>query len=80
MRTTIDVPEPLISNTKSLAAERGTTLSGVIEDALRKLLSEKPLPAAPAFRLRTVSGRLVNPGLDLDRTSALIVADDEESF
>lgn len=82
MRTTVDLPEPLLANAKGLAAERSATLSAVIEDALRTLFSfsGKPTAATPVFHLRTVSGRLVDPNIDLDRTSALIVADDEEAF
>lgn len=80
MRTTVELPEPLILNAKSLAAERGTTLSGVLEDALRGFLSQKPVSPATGFRLRTVKGRLVNPALDLDRTSALLVEEDERAF
>ena len=55
-------------------------MSGVLEDALRGFLSQKPVVSAVGFRLRTVKGRLVNPALDLDRTSALLVEDDEREF
>jgi hypothetical protein len=34
----------------------------------------------PKFRLRTVRGKLVNPAIDLDRTSALVAGDDETRF
>jgi hypothetical protein len=80
MRTTISLPDPLLENAKRLAAERGITLSELLQDVLRQLLSRKPASSVPAFRLHTVRGRLVNPNLDLDRTSALIVAEDEASF
>lgn len=78
MRTTISLPDPLLENAKRLAAERGITLSALLADALRKvLLAPKAASSAPPFRLHTVRGRLVDPNLDLDRTSALIVAEDE---
>lgn len=81
MRTTISLPEPLLENAKQLAAERGTTLSALLEAALRNfLLAPRPASSAPPFRLHTVRGRLVNPNLDLDRTSALVVAEDEATF
>ena len=81
VRTTISLPEPLLQTAKRRAAERGVTLSVLLEDALRSHLSRKAASsAAPSFRLRTVRGRLVNPNLDLDRTSALVASDDELRF
>src|SRR4029453_2452660 len=80
MRTTVSLPEPLLRNAKRRAAQRGITLSGLLEDALRSYLAQKPSSPVTAFRLYTVRGRLVNPNLDLDRTSALLIADDEMDF
>ena len=80
MRTTVDLPEPLLNNAKRRAAERGVTLSAIIEDALRGHLASKRAASAPPFQLFTVRGRLVRPDLDLDRTSALLVEDDAASF
>lgn len=80
VRTTVDLPEPLLRNAKQRAAERGVTLSVVLEDALRSHLAAKPARPETPFRLHTVHGRLVRPDLDLDRTSELITADDELAF
>lgn len=80
MRTTISLADPLLDNAKQLAAERGITLSELLQDVLRQLLSRWPASPVPAFRLHTVRGKLVKPNPDLDRTSALIVAEDEASF
>jgi hypothetical protein len=80
MRTTISIPEPLLENAKRRAAKRGVTLSTLVEDALRSHLTEAPPPAAGPFRLHTVRGKLVDPRLDLDRTSALVSADDEAEY
>jgi hypothetical protein len=80
VRTTVSLPEPLLENAKQCAAERGITLSLLVEDALIRLLAQNTASAAPPFRLRTVRGRLVNPSLDLDRTSALMTMEDEASF
>jgi hypothetical protein len=80
MRTTIDVPEPLLENAKKRAAVLGVTLSVVVQDALRSHLSRNPDPAVSKFQLHTVRGRLVRPDLDLDRTSALIALDDEAAY
>lgn len=43
-------------------------------------LPEHRVDAAPPFRLHTVKGRLVNPDFDLNRTSAVDTAGDEEVF
>ena len=80
MRTTISLPEPLLENAKQLAQERGITLSALLQDALHQLFSRKPATSAPPFHLYTVRGKLVNPNLDLDRTSALVAAEDEAAF
>jgi hypothetical protein len=80
MRTTLSIPDPLLHNAKKRAADRGVTLSAIVEDALRKdLAHDRSAPGEP-FHLYTVRGRLVQPGLDLDRTSALLTADDEAEF
>ena len=77
MRTTINLPDPLLENAKQLAQQRSITVSELIEDALRRHMAEvEPAPATAPFRLHTVKGKLVNPNLNLDRTSVLIVADD----
>jgi len=80
MRTTVDLPEPLIQNAKRRASERGVTLSALVEDALRSHLAARLKRSQGPFRLHTVRGRLVRPELDLDRTSALVVLDDESHF
>jgi hypothetical protein len=76
----VDIPEPLLHRAKDLAAARSVTLSAIVEDALRGLLSLKSGQPAKPFRLHTVRGRLVEPATDLDRTSALLLTDDESEF
>jgi len=80
MRTTLSIPDPLLHNAKKRAADRGVTLSVIVEDALRKDLAHDRIAPEERFQLHTVRGRLVQPGLDLDRTSALLTADDEAEF
>jgi hypothetical protein len=80
VRTTVDLPQPLLHNAKRRAAERGVTLSALVEDALRTHLAAKPKGPDTPFRLHTVRGRLVQPDLDLDRTSAIVASDDESDF
>ncbi len=80
MRTTVDIAEPLLRNARRSAARRGVTVSVVLEDALRRYLAMKPDVAAPPFELLTVRGELVDPNVNLDRTSEWITRDDEARF
>jgi hypothetical protein len=80
MRTTVTLSEPVLRTAKRRAAERGVTLSELVEDALRFQFARKPSSAAAPFQLHTEKGRLVQPALDLDRTSALETLDDESKF
>ena len=81
MRTTISIQDPLLETAKQCASRRSITLSELIEDALRAHLSAPPSgQARHPFRLITVKGELVNHDVDLDRTSALIAADDEARY
>jgi hypothetical protein len=80
MRTTVSLPDPLLENAKEYAAQRGISLSVLVEDALRSHLARSSPSEPRPFRLHTVRGKLVNPDLDLDRTSGLITLDDETNF
>ena len=81
MRTTVDLAQPLLDRAKKVAAERQVTLSTVLEEALRAFLNSRAAPdKRTKFRLHTVRGRLVRPDLDLDRTSALVVEEDEAAY
>lgn len=74
MRTTIRLPDELLKEAKKRAAERGTTLTALIEDALREVLSrarEGQAGAEPVC-LPTVGGGGVRPGVDLDDTASLL--------
>jgi hypothetical protein len=74
MRTTLNLDDELLVGAKELAARNRTTLTAVIEDALRDKLRERdaaePLPPVelPVSRMR---GGL-RPGVDLDDTAALL--------
>lgn len=73
MRTTIRINPRLLAEAKKLAAERGTTLTAIIEDSLRQALSHsEPSPRRTKFRFPTFKGTGVHPGVDLDDTSSLL--------
>jgi hypothetical protein len=80
MRTTFNVTDTVLENARAAAVGRGVTLGELVEDALRSYLSPTDQTAPPPFQLHTVRGQLVQPNLDLDRTSALLVADDEAEY
>jgi hypothetical protein len=81
MRTTVDITEPLLDNAKRRAAERGVTLSVLIEDALRQHLNARPNAEAPPFKLITVGGDgLVDPSINLDKICEVIGRLDAEKY
>lgn len=53
MKTTFDIPEPLLRDVKNLARARRTTTKSLVEQALRQLLDEQT--SSHAFRLIDVS-------------------------
>jgi len=72
MRTTIRLDEQLLRRAKEYAARNGRTLTSVIEDALRELLSRgKKSRVREVTRLPTYAGKGLLPGVDLDDTAAL---------
>jgi hypothetical protein len=77
MRTTLDLNDQLARKAKKAAAEAGTTLTALIEDALRARLSVTRR-SGPRVKLRPFKGTGVRPGVDLSRTSSVLDALDEE--
>ena len=77
VRTTIRLDDDLLARAKRAAVDRGTTLTAVIEDALRRALA--PTPAAPreVVTLPTFKGDGLQPGVDLDDSAALLDVMDE---
>jgi hypothetical protein len=81
MRTTITLDERLMAQLKRRAAEQGTSVSKLVEQAVRLLVRTPRAPAAsPAFELVTFGkgGRFTRH--NIDKTSALVEADDIEHF
>lgn len=74
MRTTLDLNEQLVRRAKKAAAERGTTLTAIIEDALREKLTRPARATTAAKRrvLHTFKGDGLQRGVDLRSTSALL--------
>jgi len=80
VRTTINIDSELLELAKKQARERRTSLGKVVEDALRAALVARHGAEAPPFKLVTFHGDGVQEGINLDCTSALLAAEDEERY
>ena len=56
MKTTVDIPDPLLAEARRAADREGTTLKALVEAGLRRVLAERRGKAVP-FRLRDASFR-----------------------
>jgi hypothetical protein len=73
MRTTIRLDDQLLTAAKRLALENGRTLTAVIEDAVREVVTRrKQGPKAKKSRLITDGGKGLRPGICLDSNAALL--------
>lgn len=73
MRTTIRLDDQLLRSAKRYAHDTGKSLTAVIEDALRQVLSRRTVKQArKPVKLTTVSGKGVRSGVDLDDSAALL--------
>lgn len=80
MRTTISLDDRLGQRVKRRAAEEGVSVSAFIARVLDDALKRTETRPAPAFRLVTVGEGGVHSGIDLDKPSELLVADDEAAY
>ena len=70
MKTTLNLDDHLLRRAKRTAAERGLTLTSIIEEGLRSAL-DKPAPRRRfRLRLKTTRGRRV-PRVDIGDREAL---------
>ena len=81
MRTTITLDERLMAQLKRRAAEQGTSVSKLVEQAIRLFVRTPRVPTeSPTFELVTFGkgGRFTRH--NIDKASAMIEADDIERF
>jgi len=72
MQTTIQLDETLLDQATKMAKAKGCDLSHFIEETLHDKIVPKLLVAPqPFFRLTTVGGQGVRPGVDLNNSTAL---------
>lgn len=62
MRTTLAIDDEVLHAAKKRAVENGSTVSQVVNEALRRFLNQRPDPPKKPFRLPTFRG----DGPDLD--------------
>ena len=72
MRTTVDLSEDVIQEAKLRAARRRSTVSAVIEDALRASFARDVAAAKNVVNLPTYGTGGVRPGVNLDDNAALL--------
>lgn len=73
MRTTIRIEDRLLNEAKKLALSSNMTLSGLVENALREMLSRRQNNTEkPKIELITFKGRGLKQGVDLDDSAALL--------
>jgi hypothetical protein len=77
MRTTVDLPDELLAQIKRVALASKSTLTQVIQDAVKESLARRKHRPAPRCDLPVFGESGLQPGVDLDDTSALLdVMDD----
>lgn len=72
MRTTIHIDDHLFADLKRAAADRGKTLTAIIQDALRESLHRRPAGGRPKVELPVFHGTGVVPGVDLNDSATLL--------
>ena len=55
MKTTIEISDALFASAKSFAQQRQTTMRALVEDGLRRVLSDSHAQLKPVFKLKDVS-------------------------
>lgn len=73
MRTTIRINDNLLNDAKKIAVSSNTTLSALIETALKEMLFRRQQKGAKTrIQLVTFKGRGLKHGVDLDDSAALV--------
>lgn len=81
MRTTISLDERLLEKLKARAAQSGTSVSRLIEQAIHLMMRVPPHGnKGDAFRLVTFGAGGRFSTRNIDKTSSLVEADDLERF
>ncbi len=76
MRTTITIDDHLLAALKQRAAERGTTVSRLIEESVRRNLAPRKAADEQDFELVTYGGGSGFTAKNVDKVSSLLEFDD----
>ncbi|MEK7266352.1 MAG: DUF2191 domain-containing protein [Pseudomonadota bacterium] len=80
--TTIRLPDNLLALARKKARERGTTLTALLEEGLREVVSERPAPAEPRrvkLPISAAKGGLL-PGIDAVKLSTHAQEEDDLDY
>lgn len=82
MRTTISIEDHLLAKLKERAAESGSTVSKLIEEAVKVMMNRKPpgFDEHVEFELVTFGAGGQFSRYHIDKTSSLLAADDLEKY
>jgi len=80
MRTSIILPDELAEQFRAKAREKGQSLSAFLADAGRTALAAEKKGSDEPFEVITYGEGGVYPGINLDKISELLVADDERRY
>ena len=61
MKTTIDIPDALFSEARKFASREGTTLKAIVEQGIRRILSERKRGSRFRLRRATFKGDGLQP-------------------
>ena len=63
MKTTVEIPDPVLSQARKVAAREGTTVRALIEEGLRRILGERAKEGAFRLRKATFKGTGLQPAM-----------------
>jgi hypothetical protein len=64
MKTTVEIPDPLLKEARRIMAQEGTTLRALIEEGLRRVMTERQRVRPFKLRKVSVSGKGLQSALD----------------
>jgi hypothetical protein len=64
MKTTIQIPDSLLKEVRKLANEENTTLKSLMEEGLRRIISERKRRGKFRLRKATFRGKGLQPNLE----------------
>jgi predicted DNA-binding ribbon-helix-helix protein len=64
MKTTIDIPDPVLDEARKLAEREGTTVKALVERGLRRVLADDRKRSAFTLRKASFKGKGLRPELE----------------